>query len=122
VTKAPLVVLVNRGTAGAAEITAAALLDSKRADVVGEHTYGDAGVRKAVTMDDGSAVILSVAKYYAPDGKAIQDTGVAPNVQQDEMMASDDDDSDTPSTGPAPVDSIMQKGLDRVRVITTLKN
>ncbi len=88
VTKAPLVVIVNRGTAGAAEITAAALLDSKRADVVGEHTFGDAGIRKAITMDDGGAVILSVAKYYAPvAAKAIQDTGVTPDVVQAETDA-----------------------------------
>ena len=80
ITKAPLAVIVNRGTAGAAEIAAAALLDSKRADVVGERTYGDAAVRKPVPMDDGSAVILSVAKYYSPSGKAIQDTAVTPNV------------------------------------------
>ena len=75
-------VIVNRGTAGAAEVAAAALLESKRADVVGERTYGDAAIRKPVTMDDGSAVILSVAKYYSPAGKAIQDTGVTPNVAQ----------------------------------------
>src|SRR5580765_191644 len=66
ITKLPLVVLVNRGTAGPAEIAAGALLDSKRATVVGEPTYGDAAIRKAITMDDGSAVILSVAKYYTP--------------------------------------------------------
>lgn len=121
ITKAPLAVLVNHGTAGAAEIAAAALMASKRADIVGEHTYGDAGVLKAVTMEDGSAVILSVAKYYSPDGKAIQDTGVAPNVAQDEMIASDDDDSDSTSDVPksAP-DSIMQRGLGRV--VTILKN
>ena len=62
-------VIVNRGTAGAAEIAAAALLDSKRAELVGERTYGDASIRKAIQMDDGSAVILSVAKYYSPNGK-----------------------------------------------------
>ena len=76
ITKLPLAVITNRGTAGPAEIAAAALLESKRADVVGERTYGNAAVRKAVTMEDGSAVILSVAKYYSPGGKAIQDTGV----------------------------------------------
>jgi carboxyl-terminal processing protease len=121
VTKAPLVVLVNHGTAGPAEIAAAALLASKRADIVGEHTYGDAGIRKAVTMEDGSAVILSVAKFYSPDGKAIQDTGVAPNVAQDETIASDgDDDSDAgdaPKPGP---DAIMQRGMKAI--ITTMKN
>jgi carboxyl-terminal processing protease len=89
----PLVVIVNRGTAGGAEVAAAALLDDKRADVVGERTYGDAAVRKTITMDDGSAVILSVAKYYSPGGKAIQDTGVTPSVpvQEIEPVALDDD-------------------------------
>ncbi len=78
ITKLPLVVITNRGTAAAAEVAAAALEDDKRADVVGERTYGDASVRRTITMDDGAAVILSVAKYYGPDGKAIQDTGVTP--------------------------------------------
>src|SRR5438552_1234261 len=54
ITKLPLIVLTNRGTSGAAEITAAALLDSKRATLVGERTYGNAAVRKAATRDDGS--------------------------------------------------------------------
>lgn len=79
-TALPVAVITNRGTAEGAEIAAAALLDSKRAQVVGERTYGDASVRRAITMDDGGAIILSVAKYYSPSGKAIQDTGVTPNV------------------------------------------
>ena len=93
ISRLPLVVIVNRGTAGGAEVAAAALLDDKRADVVGERTYGDAAVRKTITMDDGSAVILSVAKYYSPGGKAIQDTGVTPSVpvQEIEPVALDDD-------------------------------
>jgi carboxyl-terminal processing protease len=74
----PLAVLTNRGTANAAEIMAAALMDNNRAQVVGERTFGDAALRKAITMEDGSAIILSVAKYYSPSGKAIQDTGVTP--------------------------------------------
>lgn len=81
----PLVVITNRGTAGGAELAAAALLGNKRAEVVGERTYGDAAVRKTVPMDDGSAVVLSIAKYYSPDGKAIQDTGVTPTVAVAEM-------------------------------------
>jgi len=76
ITTLPLAVLVNHGTAGGAEIAAAALAGNKRAQLVGEPTYGDAALRRALTMDDGSAVILSVAKYYSPDGKAIQDTRV----------------------------------------------
>jgi carboxyl-terminal processing protease len=76
----PMVVLTNRGTADGAEIAAAALLGNKRAQLVGERTYGDAAQRKALTMEDGSAIILSVAKYYSQDGKAIQDTGVTPGT------------------------------------------
>ena len=68
--KLPLQVLTNRGTAGAAEIAASALLDSKRASLVGERTYGAASLRKAVTMEDsGKAIVLSVlADTYSPNG------------------------------------------------------
>ena len=81
ITSLPAAVLTNRGTANAAEIVAAAMADNNRAQIVGERTYGDAAQRKAITMDDGSAIILSVAKYYSPNGKAIQDTGVTPGTQ-----------------------------------------
>jgi carboxyl-terminal processing protease len=81
ITTLPTVVLTNRGTADAAEIAAAALADNNRAQLVGEPTYGEASMRKAITMDDGSAIILSVAKYYSPDGKAIQDNRVMPKNQ-----------------------------------------
>ena len=84
VTQAPLALIVNRSTARGAEIAAAALLNSKRAQLVGERTYGDAAVRKTLPLKDGAAVILSVAKYYSPEGKAIQDNGVTPNVMQAE--------------------------------------
>jgi carboxyl-terminal processing protease len=81
ITSLPVAVLTNRGTADAAEIMASALLENNRAQVVGERTYGDAAQRKAITMEDGGAIILSVAKYYSPNGKAIQDTGVTPGTQ-----------------------------------------
>jgi carboxyl-terminal processing protease len=87
VSKLPVVVITNRGTAEGAEIAAAALLDNKRAQVVGERTYGDASVRRAITMEDGGAIILSVAKYYSPSGKAIQDTGVTPTTMVNEPEA-----------------------------------
>ncbi|MDQ6700610.1 MAG: S41 family peptidase, partial [Acidobacteriota bacterium] len=80
ITNLPLIVITNRGTASGAEIAAAALQNGKRSEIVGERTYGDASVRQAVSMDDGGAVILSVAKYYSPDGKAIQDNGVTPGT------------------------------------------
>jgi carboxyl-terminal processing protease len=55
--------------------------------VVGERTYGDASIRQPITMDDGSAIILSVAKYYTPEGKSIQDNGITPNEQVVEAEA-----------------------------------
>ena len=97
-TKLPLAVITNRGTAGGCEVAAAALLDDKRAEVVGERTYGDASIRKVVTLDDGSAVILSVAKYYSPTGKAIQDTGVTPSVAVVEQEPPSVDDDGNPQT------------------------
>jgi carboxyl-terminal processing protease len=78
ITTLPLVVVTNRGTASGAEVAAAALQSDKRATVVGERSYGDASVLRPITMDDGSAIILSIAKYYSPDGKSIQDNGVTP--------------------------------------------
>ena len=105
VSKLPLTVITNRGTARAAEVAAAALLESKRAEVVGERTYGDAALRKAITMDDGSAVIISVAKYYSPAGKAIQDTGVTPTYPVAETQPVLDTDDDSPEPEPErPVD------------------
>jgi carboxyl-terminal processing protease len=78
ITTLPTAVLINHGTADAAEVAVSALNDNKRAQLVGERTYGDAAVRRAITMEDGGAIILSVAKYYSADGKAIQDNGVMP--------------------------------------------
>jgi carboxyl-terminal processing protease len=119
ITSLPLVVLANRGTASAAEVATAALQDDKRATVVGEHTYGDASIRQPIQMDDGSAVILSVAKYYGPAGKSIQDNGVTPNEQVTEAEPgigdSDDDVADQVAT-PAPKkpteDLILKKAIE----------
>ena len=116
--KAPLVVLTNRGTANGAEVAAAALLDNKRAEVVGERTYGDAAVRKAITMEDGSAVILSVAKYYSPSGKAIQDASVTPSVVvADAFEASPDSDEEAAPESPetpkkSGEDVLLKKALE----------
>jgi carboxyl-terminal processing protease len=79
-TTLPLVVLVNKGTAGPAEIVAAAILENARGDVVGDKTFGEGSVQKLIDLPDGSALILSIAKYYSPSGKAIQDTAVTPNI------------------------------------------
>lgn len=98
--KGTLVVITNRGTAKGAEIAAGALQDSKRAQVVGERSYGDAALRKAVATDDGGAVILSVAKYYSPSGKALQDVAVTPGIpvaEQDQTADFDGDEDGQPA-------------------------
>jgi len=120
ISKLPLVVVVDRGTADGAEIASAALLEDKRAEVVGERTYGDASVRKVITLDDGSAVILSVAKYYSPSGKAIQDNGVTPSVPIAEVEPQVDDDGNP--VGPEPQQSNEDLLLKRaIEVLTTGK-
>lgn len=80
VTAAPLAVLVNRGTSGPAELVAAALLDSKRADVVGDRTFGAGVLQKQIPLPGGDMLLLTVAKYQSPSGIVIQEKGVTPNV------------------------------------------
>jgi carboxyl-terminal processing protease len=95
VTNLPVVALVNKGTAGAAEIVAAAILENARGDVVGDKTFGDGSVQKTIDLPDGGALFLSVAKYYSPRGKAIQDTAVTPNVvvaeEEDSVVPEDEE-------------------------------
>ena len=100
ITDLPVAILVNRGTAGAAELVAAALLDNGRGDIVGDKTFGEGSVQKLIEVPDGSALILSVAKYYTPKGKIIQDTGITPNIpvaSNDELAALPDDEDDSNS-------------------------
>jgi carboxyl-terminal processing protease len=80
ITDAPLAVLVNRGTAGAAELAAAALNDNKRADLVGERTFGEGSVQKTIELPDGAALLLTVATYSTPGGKKIMEDAVTPSV------------------------------------------
>lgn len=93
ITKLPVAVLVNRGTAGPAEIVASAILENARGDVVGDKTFGDGSVQKLIEMRDNSALILSIAKYYSPGGKSIQDAAVTPNVMVADVA---DDDGGLP--------------------------
>jgi carboxyl-terminal processing protease len=99
ITTLPVAVLVNKGTAGAAEVVAAAILENARGDVVGDKTFGDGSIQKTIDLPDGGALILSVAKYYTPSGKAIQDNSVTPNVlvadETDNIISDDDDEQES---------------------------
>jgi carboxyl-terminal processing protease len=118
ITDLPLAVVVNRGTAGPAELTASAILDNKRGDVVGDKTFGEGSVQKLIEVPDGSALILSVAKFYTSDGKVIQDTGITPNIlvasSEDAVVVSDDDDGGT-TTAPEEPQKTQPKEDDQLR-------
>jgi carboxyl-terminal processing protease len=119
----PLVVLVNRSTAGPAEVVAAAILDNARGDVLGDKTFGVGSVQKILPMQDGSALILSIAKYYSPSGKAIQDTAITPNIlvadNTDDFVAPDDD-ADAPQQDIKKKDNQQDEQLRRA--VEVLKN
>lgn len=93
----PVVALVDNGTAGAAEILAAALADADRGRLVGQHTFGRAGVQKTLPLPEGS-LILTVAKYITPNGTPIHGKGLEPTevvaAQPDDDADGDGDDSD----------------------------
>jgi len=77
----PIAVLVNSGTASAAEIVAGALKDTARAVVVGETTFGKGSVQTLFRLRDGEALRLTIAHYYTPSGVIIQGKGIEPQVK-----------------------------------------
>jgi carboxyl-terminal processing protease len=107
-TDAPLTVLVNRGTYGAAELTAAAIADAKRGDLVGERTFGEGSVQKTIELPDGSALLLTVAKYQTPGGKKIQDEAVTPGVVVGQAVDDDLDDDTPPAKGDEPLNKALE--------------
>jgi carboxyl-terminal processing protease len=109
-TDAPVSVLVNRGTYGPAELTAAAIEDAKRGDVVGERTFGEGAMLKTIELPDGAALLLTVAKYQSPGGKKIEDEAVTPNVVVGQ--ASDEEEEEAP---PAKGDEPLNKALELLR-------
>ena len=76
----PIVILVNEGTASAAEIVSGALQDNRRALVLGARTFGKGSVQTILPLDDGSAVKLTTAKYYTPNGRVVHENGIVPDV------------------------------------------
>jgi carboxyl-terminal processing protease len=127
--KNPVSVLIDATTSGAAEVLASAIVANHRGDVVGERTFGFASEQKLITLDDGSALILTVANYYNPGGKSILEEGVTPTEVVRAVPEEDSDGSDEgaaptpepskePGIGPRPLspeDPIFHRALDLLR-------
>lgn len=126
--KNPVSVLTDATTSGAAEVLASALLANHRGDVVGERTFGLASEQKTISMDNGAAMVLTVANYYNPSGKSILEEGVTPSevvhaVADDATDGSDEDavvpdDHAGPEIGPRPLssdDAIFHKALELLK-------
>ncbi|MGC3997906.1 MAG: S41 family peptidase [Anaeromyxobacter sp.] len=77
----PIILLVNRGTASASEIVAGALQDQGRAVIMGTQTFGKGSVQELIPLDDGSGLKLTVARYYTPRHRSIQELGITPDVR-----------------------------------------
>ena len=80
----PLIVLINNGSASAAEIVAGALQDQKRAVLLGEATYGKGSVQSIIPLKNRGAIRLTISKYYLPSGKSISEVGVTPDIRVEE--------------------------------------
>jgi carboxyl-terminal processing protease len=127
--KSPVSVLIDATTSGAAEVLASAIVANHRGDVVGERTFGLASEQKLITLDDGSALILTVANYYNPGGKSILEEGVTPTEAVRAVPEEDSDGSDEeatpvpesskePGLGPRPLspeDPIFHRALDLLK-------
>jgi carboxyl-terminal processing protease len=87
---APLIVLVNSGSASASEIVAGALQDHNRARLVGSQTYGKGSVQTVMALSDGHAIKLTTSRYFTPSGASIHERGIKPDVVIEDAKDGDD--------------------------------
>ncbi len=94
---APLVVLINRGSASASEIVAGAMQDHNRGTVLGTTSFGKGSVQTILPLRDNTALKLTTARYYTPSGRSIQNEGIVPNILLKEADDPESTDADAPS-------------------------
>jgi carboxyl-terminal processing protease len=134
--KGPVSVLTSVTTTGPGEVLASAFANTKRGDIVGERTFGLASEQKLIPLEDGAAIVLTVANYYNADGKSILEEGVAPTevVHAASSLSDDGDDGDDstssagptkePTPGPKPLsadDPVLRRALELFHSPATAK-
>ena len=123
VTKAPLVVLIDGGTGGAAEIAAAAIKDNKRGTLVGTRTFGTGSSQSLIALDGGNALLISTAKYFSPSGKDLQANGVVPDTVVSKNGNRPDLNSASTLEAPPPsIDPRSEEEIQLDRAIQILKD
>jgi carboxyl-terminal processing protease len=104
----PVVLLIDTGTSGAAELFASALNGNQRADLIGEHTIGRAAQQKLIKLPDGAGLWLSTSRFLTPSGGQLHEKGLEPTVAVDEPDVSEF------GAQPPPGDPILDKAIERL--------
>ena len=128
VSKLPLVVLQNYGSASAAEIVSAAIKENRRGELVGVRTFGKASLQKLIPLDGDSAILLSTAKFYSQSGKVIQGNGITPDIEVKDGLDALQGEGDSPEDDESPnsespgVNKQNQEDLQLKKAIEILSN